>query len=347
MRKATGAVIAGATLAAGLLGCSGSAHHARHIASRTPIAPPDRGSKAVARGPRTASDPIALVTAETLNKVLAVDLRTGRVSRQVRLATDPENVIVAGVAVVVSSAARTVTVLNPGTLHVIAALHGYAAPHIAAISPNHKYAYVTDDGAGTVTAIRLSDAKELRRVPVGPGAHHLSFSPDGTRLWIVLGETARTIVVLDTSNPGHPRVLGRFEPGFAVHDLRFSPNGHDLWMTSASGPDVTVIDARTLSPLFHVPVGPPPQHIAFGRSDAYLTSGYGSTIEKVDTTTGRILVRASAPYGSFELDAADGYVATSSLLRGMLAIYDARLRIQRTVQLAPATRDLAILNQPP
>jgi DNA-binding beta-propeller fold protein YncE len=287
------------------------------------------------------------VTAETRNKLLAVDLRSGRVSRQVALAADPENVVVGRVVVVVSPAGRTVTLLNPITLHVITALHGYTAPHIPAIAPDHRYAYVTDDGAGTVSAIQLSDAKQVGRVPVGPGAHHLTFSPDGTRLWIALGETARTIVVLDTSNAAHPRVLRRFAPSFAVHDLLFSPDGRAVWMSAANGPDVTVIDPRTLSPLFHVRVGAPPQHIAFGQSVAYLTSGYGGTIEEVNATTGRIVARASPPYGSFELDAADGYVATSSLLRGTLAIYDARLRLQRTVQLAPVTRDLAILNQQP
>jgi hypothetical protein len=62
---------------------------------------------------------------------------------------------------------------------------------------------------------------------------------------------------------------------------------------------------------------------------------------------GRILARARSPYGSFELDSADGYVATSSPLRGTLAIYDIRLRLRRIVQQAPATRDVAIVSQRP
>jgi DNA-binding beta-propeller fold protein YncE len=343
MRRSTGKVVGGLTLALALLGCSGTSHHVPYIA-RNSITPPVGGTGAVVRRAQATSDPTVLVTAETRNELVAVDLRSGRVLRQVALAPDPENVIVAGVAVAVSPAARTVTVLNPNTLQVIAALHGYASPHIPAITPGHKFAYVTDDGAGTVTAIQLSGAKELSRLVIGPGAHHLTFSPDGTRLWIALGEKARTIVILDTSNPAHLRILRRFEPGIAVHDLVFSPNGRELWMSAANGPEVTVIDARTFARLFRVRVGPPPQHIAFGRAVAYLTSGYGGTIEKVNATTGLILARASSPYGSFELDTAGGYVATSSLLRGTLAIYDERLRLKRTVHLAPATRDLAIVN---
>jgi DNA-binding beta-propeller fold protein YncE len=347
MRRAGGTVICGLTLAAALIGCGGSSHHARDIAVGNPIGSPVGGSRAVVMGPRAASDPIALVTAETRNELLAVDLRSGGVRRRVAVAPDPEDIVVARVAIAVSPAARTVTLLNPDTLSVTGTLRGFTSPHIPAITPDRKYAYVTDDGAGTVTAIRLSDAKELWRLPIGPGAHHLTFSPDGTRLWIALGETARSIAILDTSNPAHPRMLRRLEPDFAVHDLLFSPDGRNLWMSAADGPEVTVIDARTLSLLFRVRVGPPPQHIAFGRAGAYLTSGYGGTIEKIDATTGRILARANAPYGSFELDTAGGYVATASLLRGTLAIYDTRLRLRRTVQLASATRDLAILNQQP
>jgi DNA-binding beta-propeller fold protein YncE len=274
---------------------------------------------------------------------MAVDLRTGKIRRQITVPSDPENVAVGEAAVVVSSAARTVTVLDPHTLRVIAQLHGFTAPHIPAIAPDGEYAYVTDDGAGTVTAIRLTDVKRFPSVSVGSGAHHLTLSPDGHRLWVALGETARTIVVLDLANRGQPKVLRRFDPGFAVHDVVFSPDGREVWVSAASGPDVTAIDARTLRPLFRVPVGQPPQHIAFDRAGAYLSSGYSGTIERVDPATGEILARARSPYGSFELDAADGYTATSSLLGGTLTIYNPRLQRRRVVQIASSTRDLAIV----
>jgi hypothetical protein len=94
--------------------------------------------------------------------------------------------------------------------------------------------------------------------------------------------------------------------------------------------------------LFRVPVGPPPQHVALDGPYAYLTSGYGAAIEKVNSATGRVLRRAPSPYGSFELAAGDGYVVTSSLLRGTLAIYTPQLKLLRAVHLAPATREVAL-----
>jgi hypothetical protein len=94
--------------------------------------------------------------------------------------------------------------------------------------------------------------------------------------------------------------------------------------------------------LFRVPVGQGPQHVAFDGRFAYLTSGYGGVIEKVDAATGRIVKRVAAPYGSFELDAGQGYVVASSLLRGTLAIYNPQLELLRVVHLAPAAREVAI-----
>jgi hypothetical protein len=137
-------------------------------------------------------------------------------------------------------------------------------------------------------------------------------------------------------------VIGRFDPGFPAHDLSFTADGRRVWVTSASGPDVSVFSARDHRLLFRVPVGPPPQHVAFDGPYAYVTSGYGDMIEKVAQSNGRLVERATSPHGSFELDAADGFVATSSLLLGELAIYNSELRLLHVLHLAPATRDVAI-----
>jgi DNA-binding beta-propeller fold protein YncE len=190
--------------------------------------------------------------------------------------------------------------------------------------------------------IYLGDARVMSTTALGAGAHHLSFDARRPRAWVALGESARTIVILSTADQAHPRVIGRFDPGFPVHDVSFAPDGKRVWITSANGPDVTVVGAVDHRPLFRVPVGRAPQHVAFAGRYAYLTSGYGSTIERVDAASGRVVARARSPYGSFELAAGDGYVVTSSLLRGTLAIYTPRLKLLRVVRLAPAAREVAL-----
>jgi hypothetical protein len=207
---------------------------------------------------------------------------------------------------------------------------------------------------GQQPVIGLYNNRILARVVVGAGAHHLAFSPDWQQVWIALGQSASTIAILTTvvsrppppagpiADPGRPHVVGRFHQGFLAHDLLFSPDGRRVWITSANTTGVGVFSARTRHLLFTVPAGAPPQHVAVEGQFAYITSGYGSLIEKVRADDGRVVARAHAPYGSFDLDAAAGYVVTASLLRGTLAIYDRNLRLLHVRQLAPSTEDLAI-----
>ena len=348
-RSAVATMVLGALAA----GCGGGSHHRSHTTAAPTVATAATattvaavGTPAVRHAPAAMPPVQALVTAETENRLLVVDLPSGRVVRRLAVANDPEDVAANSGAcasvVVTSAAAGKVTVLDRETLEPRAVIGGFGTPHIAEIAPGGAYAYVTDDARGTVTVIYLGTPHVTSTIEVGESAHHLSFDAARQLAWVALGETARTIVILSTANLAHPRVIGRFDPGFPAHDVEFSPDGQRAWVTSAGSPDVSVFSATDRRILFRVPVGTGPQHVAFAGRFAYLTSGYGGVIEKVDAATGRVVARASSPYGSFELDAAQGYVVASSLLRGTLAIYSPELKLLHVVHLAPATREVAI-----
>ena len=348
-RSAVVAMILGALAA----GCGGGSHHRPRQTTaatgkpvRTVATVAAVGAPAVRHAPAAIPPVQALVTAETENRLLVVDLPSGRVVRRLAIADDPEDVAANSGAcssvVVTSAAAGKVTVLDRETLRPRRVIGGFGTPHIAEIAPGGAYAYVTDDARGTVTVIYLGDPRVTSTVEVGASAHHLAFDAPRHLAWVALGETARTIVILSTADVAHPHVIGRFDPGFPAHDVAFSPDGRQAWVTSADSPDVTVFNAVEERILFRVRVGAGPQHVAFAGRFAYVTSGYSGVIDKVDAATGRVLAHARSPYGSFELDAGQGYVVASSLLRGTLAIYSAQLTPLRVVHLAPATREVAI-----
>jgi DNA-binding beta-propeller fold protein YncE len=287
--------------------------------------------------------PQALVTEETQNRIALVDLPSGRISRQIEMPADPEFVSAsAAAAVVVSPDSHTVSVLDRSSLRPIATLHNFTSPHIAEVSPGGTLAYVTDDGSGQLTVIRLADGRVVARIQVGAQAHHLSISPDGRRIWVALGESARTIVIVDCANPLRPRVLGTFDPGFATHDLSFTPDGRRVWVTSSDGSAMGVFDAKSHGLLFRVPGGTPPQHVVFAGDRAYVTSGYGDQIELVRAGNGHVVKAVPAAHGAFNLDAGAGFVAASSLLTGTISIYDAQLHALKVEHLAPAARDVVI-----
>lgn len=294
----------------------------------------------------TGSSPVALVTAETANEVLAVSLPGGHVVRRVHL-RDPQT-IAAGAAspAVVVSSSGTVTILAWRSLRVLAVLRDFRAPQIAAITPDGEWAYITDSATGDLSVVSLTKRRVVDRVFVGYGAHHLAISPNEQRTWVALGEHATTIVVLDTARADRPRVVGRIHPTVSAHDLAFAPDGRTVWMTSDSASSVSVLDARTGRQVGTVPAGPPPQHVVFipyGRTRAYIASGYGSSLELVDPHTRRILKRVEVPYGSFNIATSGDLIATASLLNGRVSEFAGpTLAHWTTVKIAPETRDLAI-----
>src|SRR5215210_9160497 len=90
-------------------------------------------STAVAR--QTGGNPIALVTAETENQLIAVSLPDGKVLRRVTVPEDPQNVVAnQKVVVVVSPAAGAVTLLGARSLRVTKVLRGFASPHLAVLA---------------------------------------------------------------------------------------------------------------------------------------------------------------------------------------------------------------------
>jgi hypothetical protein len=80
--------------------------------------------------------PVALVTAETENELVAVNPDTGQILKRVSLPADPEYVGVKGATVVVvSGRAGAVSLLAWPSLRLRTVLHGFGRPHLVAFSP--------------------------------------------------------------------------------------------------------------------------------------------------------------------------------------------------------------------
>ncbi|HMI22656.1 MAG TPA: hypothetical protein VK496_07040 [Gaiellaceae bacterium] len=295
--------------------------------------------------------PVALVTAETMNELLAVSLPDGRVLKRLRMPADPENVEASDrTAVVVSTRGAAVTLVDLRRLRVVKVLRGFGSPHIPLIGRDGRFAYVTDDARGQLIVIDLLRRHVTRRVYVGYGAHHMTEDGPGNWLWIALGERARSLAVVDVSNPAHPRLSRHVDPRGSAHDLAFSPGSARVWVTYGDRPQVGVFSAITGKLVRLIRVGSAPQHILFGPADggghAYVTSGDDGTMRIFSARTGRLLHIARTSYGSFNLATYGSFVATSSLYRGTLMEFDEDGHRRVTRRVAPAARDLAFATLP-
>jgi len=236
-----------------------------------------------------------------------------------------------------------VTLLAWHSLRPVKVFRGFRDPEVARIAPGDRFVYVADGGTGDVSVIDLARQRVAYRIHVGAGAHHMSFSPDGKRLWIALSEVATTIVRLDTSDLQRPRIVGRLHPRFPSHSIGFAPDGRTVWVGSARARRVTVYDAATTKVVRVLPAGRAPQEVAFSGARVLLTSGYGSSLQAVLWRTYRRLGTVRMPYGSFNLATYSGEVVTSSLFTGQVVELRAgTLHRFWTAKVAPATRYVAI-----
>jgi DNA-binding beta-propeller fold protein YncE len=290
----------------------------------------------------SAQRPVALVTAETSNEVLAVSLG-GRLLRRVHLA-DPLMIAAPlhGPAVVVNPSG-TVTLLAWHSLRPIKVFHDFRAPRVAEVAPNGRLAYVTDERTGDLTAIDLGSRRIVGRVFVGFHAHHFGISPDGSRIWVALGETATKVVRLDASNPRKPRVVGRFRPQYGAHDVAFAPDGKTAWVTSPSAPYVSGYNVGGHL-LWTAGARRGPQHVAFSGGSALVSSGYASALTAFAwDSPSRAPDVARVPYGSFNLATYGGFVVTTSLFTGQVSEFRAGdLHRLWTMKVAPTARYVAI-----
>jgi DNA-binding beta-propeller fold protein YncE len=291
--------------------------------------------------------PVALVTAETANEVVAVSLGShgGRILQRVHL---PGALMIAaperGPAVVVSTNG-TVTLLASHTLRPIKVFHAFRAPKVAAVAPDGRLAYVTDGRTGELSVIDLQSRSIVSRVFVGAQAHHLGVSPNGRLIWVALGEAAKTIVRLDASNPRKPRVIGRFRPEFGAHDIAFSPGGGTVLVTSPTGSTVTAYSgSRRPRLLWYAGAGRAPGHVVFSGSSALVSSGYGSRLSAFSWRSPSRAPRiARVPYGSFNLATHGAFVVTTSLFTGQVTeLRVGDLHRLWTTKVAPAARYVAI-----
>ena len=161
------------------------------------------GARAAARG----GTPLALVTADSEDRVLAVRLTDMRVVRSLAVPHEPhgiEAVDLLRAALVMSNESGTVTVLDATAPRVRRVLEGFQAPRYAAGDPRGRYAYVSDERAGQVVAIDVPRARVIGRVEVGAGARHISISPDGARVVTSLGSKAPRLALVDVTPPAAP-----------------------------------------------------------------------------------------------------------------------------------------------
>ena len=154
---------------------------------------------------------------------------------------------------ILSKTARTLSLVDPATLQVMASVPVGADPHEVVATPDGRFAYVSDYGFGryhTLSVVDLVHRKALPAVELGAltGPHGLAAQGQG--IWF----TAEGAKAIGRYNPGShriDRIVGTGQD--RTHMLRVMPGGERIFATNVNSGTLSVLD-RSLQ----IPGAPPP-----------------------------------------------------------------------------------------
>src|SRR5512132_856369 len=281
--------------------------------------------------------PVVLVTADEEARLVAVELATGHVLRNVGTIASPRSIEAVGeTAVVAHTDGGAVSLVRD--FRVARVLCGFDEPRYTAAHPDGRHAYVTDASRGEVVTLDVVRGEVVSRVRVGSRARHITISPNGRELWVALGSKAREVAIVDVST----RSVRTFRPPFLAHDVGWAPDGRRVWISSGDRQELAVYDARTGRLLARPDADWPPQHSTFAGGLAYVTSGWSGTV-RVHLAGGRELRRNPVALGSYNVQSAAGRVVTPALGRGALTVLDRAGRTLYRAQVARSSHDACIV----
>ncbi|PAX08547.1 YncE family protein [Sphingomonas lenta] len=172
---------------------------------------------------------------------------------------------------------------------------GAEGPHMVAVSPDGRRAYVANMGSGTVGVFDLSTRAKLRDLPAGKQPEGIALSADGRRLWVA-DRSGDTVRVFDTAS--FAEVAGA-PTGKTPIRVALTPDGRHAVTSDFGAGTLSVFDTATAKPLRTIRVGAPDfQQVTTifssdGRS-VYVAETGIDRIAEVDFATGRVLGRLPA-----------------------------------------------------
>lgn len=283
-----------------------------------------------------AAAPSALVTCDDESRLAVVDLGTFRVVRWVATPPGPRAIeLVGNRAVVAHWALGRVSIADAHrVLHVI---ENVDAPRYTAAHPDGVHAFVTDSSYGLVT-VDVLRGRVVGRVKLPGWPRHVTLDPTGKTLWVGLGTSSTQVAVVDVTDPLRPRRVALVTSPFGAHDVGFSPDGTEVWVTSGAAGETAIYGAgRSLRSTLHADAAP--QHVTFGGTAAYVTSGDSGTLRVHARATGQVVRTTPIPVGSYNVQHGHGRVITPSLSHGTLAVLDERGALLATLQVAASCHD--------
>lgn len=127
-------------------------------------------------------------------------------------------------------------------------------PAHVVVSPDGRFAYVTNGGDNTVSVIDTVAQHVVATISVGQFPHGLRISPDGKQIWVA-NLKGGTVSVIDTASQ---KEIAQVPAGKGPAQVGFTPDGRLVLVSLSEENAVAVIDPATRKVIRKVAVGTVP-----------------------------------------------------------------------------------------
>lgn len=162
---------------------------------------------------------------------------------------------------------------------------GTGGPHLMALSPDDRSAYVTDRDANAVFVVDVPEMTLSRTLKADEAPEGVDVSPDGETLWVGNNDS-RTIIVFDTKTGER---IADIDAAYVPIRIRFTPDGNAVAVADLKGGRIVIYDPSTRGQLATVDLtsaaANSPASLLFSPDGTRLYVGAQNTAQVVEIDT--------------------------------------------------------------
>jgi YVTN family beta-propeller protein len=141
-----------------------------------------------------------------------------------------------------NAAGDSVMLIDPATNKVVGEIKDIEVNHGAAVAPDGKWFYITNEAETTLDVADAKTLKVTKHIPLTNHPNNLSVSKDGKRVYVAIVGGAGAVDVIDTATLTRVKTI-RTDGG--IHNTYVTPDGKFVVAGSIVGKKINVIDQKT------------------------------------------------------------------------------------------------------
>lgn len=146
-----------------------------------------------------------------------------------------------------NSAGDDVSIIDPATNKVVGVIHGIEVNHGAAVAPDGSRYYISNEGESTLDVVDQKTLKVVRSIPLSGHPNNIAIGKDGRRVYVSIARAPGAVDVIDTASLENVKSIS---VNGAVHNTYVTPDGKYVVSGSIPSKTITVIDAKTETPVW-------------------------------------------------------------------------------------------------